>query len=92
MRVPEGAPVSGWLKFQQKFPALRQISKPSLGTVAVIACITTTVFAVYAVGVGPKIHNDYYKESQKEKRALLRTTREETAQGLRPWSDPFERK
>ena len=92
MRVPEGAPVSGWLRLQKKFPALKSVSRPPLGTVAVIATVSVIVFGIYAVGIEPKIHNDYYKESQQQKRALINKSKEELAQGLRPWSDPFDRK
>lgn len=92
MRAPEGAPVTGWWRLQQKFPSLRKISSPSLGSVAVIATLALTVFTIYAVGVQPKINNEYYRQSQTEKRAQIKATKEELAQGLPVWKDPFDRK
>uniref|UniRef100_A0AC34Q2V3 Uncharacterized protein n=1 Tax=Panagrolaimus sp. JU765 TaxID=591449 RepID=A0AC34Q2V3_9BILA len=92
MRVPKGAPTTGWFKLQQRFPTLKAISRPTLGTIAVISTCIITVFAVYAVGIQPKINNEYYKNVQKEARSKMHASREELANGLRPWSDPFERK
>uniref|UniRef100_A0AC34F3Z5 Uncharacterized protein n=1 Tax=Panagrolaimus sp. ES5 TaxID=591445 RepID=A0AC34F3Z5_9BILA len=92
MRVPEGAPVTGWLWLQTKIPSLRKISRPSLGTIAVITTVSLTVLAVYAVGIQPKLYNEYYRQSQAEKRSTIKATREELAQGLPVWKDPFDRK
>ncbi|CAI4221990.1 unnamed protein product [Auanema sp. JU1783] len=92
MRVPAGAPVPFWLGMKNRFPALTKFSKPSLGTVGVACTILITGFAIYAVGVYPKIHNDYYKKAQAEERAQLKWNKEELAQGQRVWSDPFGKK
>uniref|UniRef100_A0A914XXG0 Uncharacterized protein n=1 Tax=Panagrolaimus superbus TaxID=310955 RepID=A0A914XXG0_9BILA len=92
MRVPEGAPVTGWLWLQTKIPSLRKISRPSLGTIAVITTVTLTAFAAYAIAVQPKLNNEYYRQSQAEKRSTIKATREELAQGLPVWKDPFDRK
>ena len=92
MRFPEGAPVTGWFRLQQKFPSLRKLSTPTLGTIAVISVVSLTVFGIYAVGIQPKYNNEFYRQSQAEKRPLIKATREELAQGLPVWKDPFDRK
>uniref|UniRef100_A0A0K0ENN0 Small integral membrane protein 20 n=1 Tax=Strongyloides stercoralis TaxID=6248 RepID=A0A0K0ENN0_STRER len=90
MRVPKGVKAPLLLRLKSHFPALNSISKPSIGTVAVFGVVIITSAAIYEVIVQPKMNADYYKESQVEKRKLLHGTREDFAQGLRPWSDPFQ--
>ncbi|CEF67048.1 Hypothetical protein SRAE_2000171300 [Strongyloides ratti] len=90
MRVPKGVKPPLFLQLKSRFPLLDSITRPSLGTVAVFGVVLLTSFAVYEVTIQPKINKDYYKECQMEKRKLLHGTREDHAQGLRPWSDPFQ--
>lgn len=92
MRVPAGAPVPFWMSVRQKVPAFRNVSKPSLGSVGVVATVIITGLAIYGVCVYPKLHNDYYKKAQAEERALLRASKEDLAQSQRTWSDPFGKK
>ncbi|TKR71685.1 hypothetical protein L596_019242 [Steinernema carpocapsae] len=92
MRIPEGAPLTSSMKMQQKLGVFRRFKKPSLGTVAVVATVALTAGAVFAVTAYPKLNNDYYKEVQKQKRAMIEASRDELAHGQRPWSDPFDRK
>ncbi|CAD6191409.1 unnamed protein product [Caenorhabditis auriculariae] len=89
MRVPAGAPVPFWLAVKNKFPVFQRFSRPSLGTVAVVVTLIITGAAVSAVTVYPKVNHDYYKQAQKEERALLRATKEELAHGQNVWKDPF---
>lgn len=94
MRVPTGAPSSGWLWLTQKFPNLKkyEFKRPPTGTIAVIGFISFTSIAVLVMFIMPKYYSDYYRKVQTEKRALIGATdREALAQGLRPWSDPFDR-
>lgn len=94
MRVPDNAPTSGWLRLQQKFPSLKEykFKKPPNGTIAVISFLGFTSTFVIIMFVMPKYYNEYYRESQTQKRNLIgATNREELAQGMRPWSDPFDR-
>ncbi|VDM28279.1 unnamed protein product [Toxocara canis] len=92
MRVPAGAPVPFGLRMRQRFPFLTQLSRPSLGALGVTVTIVLTSAAVFAVCLYPKIRNDYYKEVQKRERAFIQADREQLADGLRPWSNPFEHK
>lgn len=89
MRYPENAPVPTWLKLKNKLPKIKKISMPKL---AVYATVGLLCLAFYGVAVQPKINHDYYDQKQKETFARLHSTREERAQGLRPWSDPFDKK
>uniref|UniRef100_A0A0K0F6B8 Protein phosphatase 1 regulatory subunit 7 n=1 Tax=Strongyloides venezuelensis TaxID=75913 RepID=A0A0K0F6B8_STRVS len=88
MRIPKGVKVPLLLRLRSRFPLLNSFNKPSIGTVAVVGVVILTSLGLYEVIVQPKLNEDYYKQSQKEKRALLHGTREDFSQGLRPWSDP----
>uniref|UniRef100_A0A0N5CEL7 Small integral membrane protein 8 n=1 Tax=Strongyloides papillosus TaxID=174720 RepID=A0A0N5CEL7_STREA len=90
MRIPKGVKAPFLLRLRSRFPILNYFTKPSLGTVAVFGVVFITSLGLYEVVVQPKLNEDYYKQSQKEKRALLHGTREDFSQGLRPWSDPFK--
>ncbi|CAI5441649.1 unnamed protein product [Caenorhabditis angaria] len=92
MRIPEGAPVPFWLSIRNRFPRLAKTARPTVGTVAVITTGIITCLAVCAVTVYPKYYNDYYKNAQKEERALLRLDREQLAGPQNAWRDPFEKK
>ncbi|CAD5212203.1 unnamed protein product [Bursaphelenchus okinawaensis] len=84
MRVPKGAPSAGLLYWQQKFPFLKQFKTPPLGTLAVVGCVSFTVLGIGVMILQPYIYNDYYKEVQAQKRALITASREELAQGMKP--------
>uniref|UniRef100_A0A0M3HVZ2 Small integral membrane protein 20 n=1 Tax=Ascaris lumbricoides TaxID=6252 RepID=A0A0M3HVZ2_ASCLU len=92
MRVPFGTPIPFTLRIRQRFPLLTRLSRPSLGTVSVTVTVILTSAAVFAVCIYPKLRSDYYKEVQERERAFIRADREQLADGLRPWSNPFERK
>ncbi|VDL75713.1 unnamed protein product [Nippostrongylus brasiliensis] len=87
MRVPSGAPVPFWLAVRNKLPVLSRISRPTVGTTAVVGTMILTLVAVFSVTIYPKIENDYYKTAQAEERALLRGTREDLAHGQRMSDD-----
>ncbi|VDM64247.1 unnamed protein product [Angiostrongylus costaricensis] len=72
MRVPRGAPVSLWFSVRNKLPATVKVTRPSLGTVAVVSTVVLTGAGIFAVALYPMIENDYYKSAQAEERALLR--------------------
>jgi hypothetical protein len=94
MRAPNDAPTSGWLRLQQKFPNLKEYKyqRPPNGTIAVVGFLGFTTTVAVIMFVLPKLYNDYYRQSQTQKRQLIGATdREELAQGMRPWSDPFDR-
>uniref|UniRef100_A0A0K0DH46 Protein phosphatase 1 regulatory subunit 22 n=1 Tax=Angiostrongylus cantonensis TaxID=6313 RepID=A0A0K0DH46_ANGCA len=83
MRAPRGAPVPLWFSVRNKLPASIKVTRPSLGTVAVISTVILTGAGIFAVTFYPMIENDYYKSAQTEERALLRGTREDHAHGQR---------
>ncbi|KAI6183741.1 hypothetical protein M3Y97_00521500 [Aphelenchoides bicaudatus] len=94
MRIPTGAPSYGFLWLQQRFPSLKKYKfrRPPNGTLFVFGFLGFTSLAVLAMFGMPKYYNEYYRQIQTEKRALIgATNREQLAGGLRPWSDPFER-
>jgi hypothetical protein len=94
MRIPAGAPSSGWLWLLQKFPNLKkyEVRRPPTGTLVVVGFIGFTTIAVSVMFIMPKYYSEYYRQVQTEKRALIgATNREELAHGLRPWEDPFGR-
>ncbi|KAI6218329.1 Histone deacetylase 6 [Aphelenchoides fujianensis] len=94
MRLPAGAPSSGLLRLQQKFPNLvgrLKFKRPPNGTLAVWGFLGLTGTAGFFMFVMPHIYRDFYRQSQSEKRAHIHADRVELAGGLRPWSDPFDR-
>uniref|UniRef100_A0AC35TPF3 Cytochrome c oxidase assembly factor 3 n=1 Tax=Rhabditophanes sp. KR3021 TaxID=114890 RepID=A0AC35TPF3_9BILA len=90
MRIPDGVKAPLFLRLRSKIPGFNKFSKVSAGSVAVFGVVTLTVAALYEVILQPKINHNYYKESQVAKRALIQGSREELANGQRPWSDPFK--
>jgi hypothetical protein len=94
MRVPTGAPTAGWLRLQQSYPKLKEykFKKPPNGTLYVLGFLGVTSTFVIIMFVVPKIYNEYYRESQTRLRSMIgATNQEELAQGMRAWSDPFDR-
>ena len=93
MRAPAGAPTSGWLRLKQRHPLLARLKfrRPPLGTLAVWGLVGGTSIAAFFMFAWPHLYRDYYKQQQAQKRALLHADRETLAQGMRPWSDPFDR-
>lgn len=93
MRAPKSAPTAGWLRLQQIFPSLGKYKFKRIpnGTLIVYAFLGFTSVATFVMFVMPMYYRDYYRQAQTENRSLIRATREEMAQGMRPWSDPFER-
>jgi len=93
MRIPEGAPVPLLQRLRNRYPIIERVAefRPNPGTVAVIAAVAVTATAIYVMFAAPYANKDYYKKQQKMRREGL-PNREELAQGLRPWSDPFDRK
>lgn len=88
MRYPENSPIPIWLRLKNKVPKLKiSPSKLAICTTCVLICA-----AFYEVAIQPKINHDYYAQKQKENFEKMHKTREERANGLRPWSDPFDRK
>ncbi|VDN52894.1 unnamed protein product [Dracunculus medinensis] len=92
MRIPSGAPVPFWFNLLNRFKFTKYFRKPPLGSTAVIGTVLLTFLSIAAVTVYPKSNADSYRKLQKENWQLLNMNREDVAQGMRPWSDPFDRK
>ncbi|CAI2342279.1 unnamed protein product [Caenorhabditis sp. 36 PRJEB53466] len=92
MRVPAGAPVPFWFSVKNRLPKWAKTARPTLGSIAVVTTALITCCAVAAVTLYPKYYHDYYKNAQKEERALLRSSREQQAGPQNVWADVFDKK
>ncbi|KAI6228452.1 Small integral membrane protein 20 [Aphelenchoides besseyi] len=94
MRAPVGAPSSGLLRLQQKYPNTfgnYKFKRPPTGTLAVWGFLALTSTAGFFMFVMPQFYKEYYQKSQQEKRAMIGVDKDTLAGGLRVWSDPFGR-
>lgn len=86
MRIPSGAPTSGWLRFQQAYPQIEKykVKRPPNGTLYVLGFLTITGSFAAFMFLMPQFYKEYYQESQAQKRAAIgATNRDELAQGVR---------